>query len=219
MSLTSLAEKHNTDKGIKSGYKISHGYTVYYENLFDPIRNDNINFLEIGVVMEGTPGGQSLRMWTEYFTAASIYAFDIVPINQFKTDRVRVFQGDGGNRDDLQNMINEFNVKFDIIIEDGSHTAKHQQVPFGFLFKHINSGGIYIIEDILIPFAESKYDEWGRIANQSTYYMLKSIIDDKTAVSEYILDEEKKYLKNNIKSVKLIDDLPGIFCAAIITKL
>jgi hypothetical protein len=38
--------------------------------------------------------------------------------------------------------------KFDIIIDDGSHMMDHQIVTLNRLFRHLNDGGIYVIEDV-----------------------------------------------------------------------
>ena len=73
MTLTDLANKYGTDKGTRE-CGTRHDYTLTYEKFLEPLRNNTLNLLELGVVMEGTGGGHSLKMWYEYFTRASLYA-------------------------------------------------------------------------------------------------------------------------------------------------
>jgi hypothetical protein len=60
-NLNELAGKYGTDKS-------SHGFIGKYEELFQSFKNDELNFLEIGVFM-----GSSIKMWDEYFTNGKIF--------------------------------------------------------------------------------------------------------------------------------------------------
>ena len=48
----------------------------------------------------------------------------------------------------LDNFLLEYGNDFDIIIDDGGHTMKQQQISLGILFFAVKSGGYYVIEDL-----------------------------------------------------------------------
>ena len=72
--LSKLAIKFGTDKWE------SHFYTQHYDKNFSKFKNEKIKLLEIGVggYSHKDLGGNSLRMWKEYFPMGQIFAFDIV---------------------------------------------------------------------------------------------------------------------------------------------
>jgi hypothetical protein len=65
--------------------------------------------------------------------------------------------------------------KFDIIIDDGSHIMDHQIVTLNRLFKHLNDGGIYIIEDV----CTSYWSNYGGGFKKQTSFIeyVKNLID------------------------------------------
>jgi len=142
MSLDKIAIIYNTDKSSKV-----HDYCKYYEPYFRPLKDKKINILEIGVRY-----GASIRTWLEYFPYAEIYGIDIkqgCKKLERIMDRVHIFIG----RQEDQNFLTTSleNIKFDIIIDDGSHYDDHQFITFNTLFDtHLNSKGLYIIEDLCV---------------------------------------------------------------------
>jgi|TARA_Y100000310_G_scaffold39706_1_gene37229 SAM-dependent methyltransferase len=129
------------------------GYTSHYASLFNDVRNDITKVLEIGVET-----GRSHRMWLEYFPNATLYGFDIFKsgVEEFHRlqagnpylDRSVMFEGNQENIDDLKKFLSLHGRDFDIIIDDGGHTMKQQQISLGVLFDVVKSGGHYIIEDL-----------------------------------------------------------------------
>ena len=65
----------------------------------------------------------------------------------FIIENVSILQGDQSDKLFLESIIKKYE-KFDIIIDDGSHQAKHIIASFNFLFSHLNDKGIYVIEDL-----------------------------------------------------------------------
>ena len=65
-SLEQLAYRFATDKSHDD-----HKYVDLYASLFDPIRHSVKNLMEIGI-----SGGQSLRVWENYFSNANIVGLD-----------------------------------------------------------------------------------------------------------------------------------------------
>lgn len=140
--LTALAIKHGSDKWGP------HSYSRHYETQFARFRDREITMLEIGVGGYDDPasGGASLRMWTEYFPRARVFALDIHDKRAHATDRIRIYQG---SQDDAE-LLRRMNLDaggFDIIIDDGSHINKHVITTFNVLFPLLSQGGLYVVED------------------------------------------------------------------------
>ena len=134
MNLIEIGKKYPSSKNIS-------GFIQLYEKYFSSLKNSKINILEIGV-----EGGDSLRIWREYFTNANICGIDIDK-KDFKIDNTEILQGDQSDNNFLRTLIDKYK-NFDIIIDDGSHQAKHIIASFKFLFPHLNNNGIYVIEDL-----------------------------------------------------------------------
>jgi hypothetical protein len=133
--LESLFEKYNSDKGSH------HKYSAVYEPLFNLYRDKPINFLEIGIY-----NGGSIKAFKEYFPLANIYAIDIEDKRIYQEDRIFIELGDQSDRNFIKNVFPD--VKFDFIIDDGSHQLDHQFISFDELFPRLKSKGVYIIEDL-----------------------------------------------------------------------
>ena len=134
MNLIEIGKKYPSSKNIS-------GFIQLYEKYFSSLKNSKINILEIGV-----EGGDSLRIWREYFTNANICGIDIDK-KDFKIDNTEILQGDQSDKNFLKTLIDKYK-NFDIIIDDGSHQAKHINTSFKFLFPYLNNNGIYVIEDL-----------------------------------------------------------------------
>jgi hypothetical protein len=152
-NLSELSVKYPlTDKGpMKADGTKGHGYTETYEEYFSPIRGKNIKILEIGF-----GGGDSLKLWKEYFPKAEIYCIDnnlsrIEEYNYVSEERIKIFYGDQSNSSSLIESCNQMGVsQFDIIIDDGTHIDSHIMVTFNTLFeRYLSPGGLYFVEDYL----------------------------------------------------------------------
>jgi SAM-dependent methyltransferase len=217
-SLNEIANRHKCDKGDNAGYWHSHGYSHIYESYFAPNRNANISFYEIGVWLEvSAVGGESLRMWAEYFPNAKLYAFDINPnAANLASDRVRVFIGDQGNREHLLNSVKHFNVEggFDVILEDGSHQDAHQQITLSTLYPHVKPGGLYILEDTMMSDKDPRYGSNGF----QTYNLMKKFKSTGDVRSDYIDEESAAYIRDNTEKVEIYPDAINCWATTIFRK-
>jgi len=141
-NLDKLGDIHGTDKII------GHFYTKHYEYHFRPYRSKKINLLEIGVGGYDDPklGGNSLRMWKNYFPSGNIFSLDIHDKSQLQEKRVKIFKGSQVDLEFLDTVAKEAG-SFDIIIDDGSHLNEHVIETFKFMFPKLKDGGIYVVED------------------------------------------------------------------------
>jgi hypothetical protein len=141
--LITLATRHRTDKWG------SHWYARHYDFHFAPLRERPINLLEIGIGGYDDPkaGGESLRMWRDYFPHAAIYGLDIADKSAHDEARIRTFVGSQDDPEVLDRLVRESG-GFDVIIDDGSHFCAHVIASFRHLFPTLKHGGIYAIEDL-----------------------------------------------------------------------
>ena len=215
-TLDDLANKYNTDKGTKYPGGSRHGYAPIYESYLEKWKNNHIRLLEIGICMEYTEGGHSIRMWHEYFPNAEIYGFDIVDMKKLEKEmnRVKIYQGDQTKRNHFELMYSYFGGKeFDFILEDGSHVHEHQMISFGHLFKYVKSGGYYILEDMTERFVDACC-----IRNDETFDIIKQYAETGVINSQYITDEEKQYIESNTLKVDIHKDIQDAYRTAIIHK-
>lgn len=148
-TLTEIMNANRSDKGtVMEGWE-AHGYSPYYEQWFESLRDEPIRLLEIGVCDPRMPGA-SLVSWYEYFQKAQIFGYDIVDATRFDNDRITTFRGDQSSRKDLERFLQVHGGDFDIIIDDGSHLDAHQQTSLAVLFDQVRPGGQYIIEDMQV---------------------------------------------------------------------
>lgn len=137
----------NSNKYYDTSVVDLHNYIPTYETLFYTMKNESINFLEIGIYHGG-----SLKLWRDYFTKANIIGIDIVYTetarNTLANTNVSVFLSDStdSNSDVLTNKIKD--MEFDIIIDDGCHSFDSQYKTLLNYWGKLKTGGIYIIEDI-----------------------------------------------------------------------
>ena len=158
-TLDYISNKYHLDKNISSG---CHNYIPGYMSLFENIRYEVRNVLEIGigstengnmqhVTGKGYKTGNSLKCWDEYFPESKIYGLDIYEHKELNTDSITTFVADQSSVFDLQKVMKSINCKLDIIIDDGSHQGPHQVASFMYLHKYLSEKGIYVIENVQPP--------------------------------------------------------------------
>ena len=167
-NLKQLAIKHKSDKHG------SHFYTEIYERFMFPKKNNSIKFLEIGVggYMGGNYsdphlGGESLRMWRDYFRKGKIVGLDIFKKEIKLGNRVKIFQGSQNNTITLSQIVKEYK-KFDFIVDDGSHISKDVIFSFKYLFSSLKEGGYYFIEDIQSSYIRELGGDGAYLGNKKT---------------------------------------------------
>lgn len=181
--LTQLGMKYQTDKSY------FHLFTEFYEDYFQSFKDKPITILEIGILQ-----GKSLLMLKEFFPLATIHAIDINPSS------VNLKLGDIHthlcSQDDFKTLTTLFHdIKFDIIIEDGSHMTSHQQSSLGFFFSFLNPNGIYICEDLHTSYTHSYID-----TSITTLQVFETYLKTKKFKCN-IPEEQLNYLNNNISNL------------------
>jgi SAM-dependent methyltransferase len=107
----------------------------------------------------GTPGA-SLRGWRAFFPQAQIFGADIDRRILFQEDRIATFHCD---QTSVTSIAQIPETGFDIVIEDGLHEFDANVCFFENFVSRLNSGGIFIIEDICgktFPMWETQLETW-----------------------------------------------------------
>lgn len=148
-------------------------YFPIYERYLSAYRETGVRMMEIGVFRGG-----SLGMWRRYFgPQAVLTGVDINPDCAAYVDppnRVAI-----GSQDDpafLRRTVAEMG-GLDIVLDDGSHIARHQRASFDILFPLLAEGGLYIIEDVHTAYWTGEFE--GGYGRPGTAVELgKGLVDD-----------------------------------------
>jgi hypothetical protein len=207
MRLDEIAEKYVTDKRI-----LEHNYVQFYETHFESHRNKKLKILEIGIyrpcvngVKDGRQVGASLKTWYDYFPNAEIYGVDLTDFTDVDNDRIKTticnqsYREDGVDYPGLSSVLDKFGGDFDIIIDDGGHTMEQQLVTLGYMFKHLKSDGIFVIEDLHTSYLSPQgYNPTG--TKNTALNVLIEFQKNKKIVSEFMTDSEVDYLNNHMNT-------------------
>lgn len=196
-NLNKLAEVYGTDKWG------AHSYTPHYKTHLKKFKNKKINLLEIGIggYDHAYAGGSSLRMWKSYFSRATIYALDIYDKKSIQEKRIKIYQGSQTDESVLNDMAKEAN-GFDIIIDDGSHVNEHVIRTFEVLFKKLNNGGVYVIEDTQTSYWPEFGGDSENLLNPKTMVNFFKSMADSINNKEFIIPGyERNYYDKNIVSI------------------
>lgn len=221
-TLSEISKKYPTDKDFTHNY-----YTAVYEQYLSPIKDDVKLVCEVGIggfwEAVGWLPGNSLKVWRDYFPNAEILGLDIVKHDNIgDLDRITIDWLDQSKRD----LVIEYSSKlkdYDFIIDDGSHNVYDQQITFAHFFKSLKSGGIYVLEDlhssieVNIP-EKAQMWGWGVPGFITPLEILEHFEKTGEIISDNLDEEEKKYLQDNIASVKVFHNAPTSITSVIIKK-
>ena len=195
-SLEKLFNHFNCDKGTILKYNNiiikTHNYTPYYEKYFKNIKNNKIRILELG-----SHEGKGLAAFYYFFPKSSLFGANINPFQmRFQSNRIEEIYIDVSSKIILKNFCKYFEDGFDIIIDDASHNLHDILLTLPLLFKKLNRGGFYVIEDA------NQFEVYKNLnpTNETLtpIKILKNIQQKKEFNSQFISADDVKYLRNNI---------------------
>ncbi len=161
--LSEIADSYHCDKGqIGPSPKFgANNYADIYQAYLYSRRLESLTLLEIGLGVSGenwdakivqggnSDGGASIKMWQDYLPNSRIIGVDINPAKHLETAQIETHVVDQGDLDNWKEFLTSMGeTEFDIVIDDGSHRADHQQLSLEVLFPRLKSGGLYFIEDL-----------------------------------------------------------------------
>jgi hypothetical protein len=155
MVLGDIIKKYGSDKFLS-------GYDKIYEQIFPSFIDKGINYLEIGLgtlipTIESTFVGNVrhypdyepanvLKVWREYFKNAKIDGIDVGEDCMIRgEENIETFIIDSTNKVMCDNTLGD--KVYDIILDDGLHTADGQLETLKNFFDRVKDNGLYIIED------------------------------------------------------------------------
>lgn len=205
--LNYLFEFFNSDKGeryydqyaqpYKQNHDLisAHGYGKFYEKYFKKIKNKNLNIIEIGSFY----GNASAALFF-YFRNSNIFSADINPdMYIYNSKRIKNFYLNSSSKKSItENLLNK-NMRFDIIIEDASHMLKDQIISLFMMFRMLNPGGYFIIEEIDFP--QKREDMRINQDPPDLKAILNKIVLNEDFNSKYITTEEKTYFLKNFEKI------------------
>lgn len=158
--LDSLGVKYNTNKSSSwvtldkkrvANVSLLEKYEFFLQYFKDM---EDLKMLELGAGPDGNIGA-SCRVWKEYFRpSADIHVADIKPSAlKLESEGVNVHVGDLGNFGFLTRLGQH---KWNFIIDDGSHIWLHQILAFRNLFNSLESGGVFICEDLCTSYGKMR---------------------------------------------------------------
>ena len=143
-----------------------HAYEDLYCDAFEPVKDQELNMLEIGFGCGHRVHGASAKLWTTYFKKLKYYSIDYVPFQDLtfldKTYKCvkdwpinnpgivqKIYFGDQSNVTFLGEVKKNYpHEKIDIIIDDGGHGYREIKNSFLELWPRLSPGGLYVIEGL-----------------------------------------------------------------------
>ena len=153
-----LGVKYPTDKSPYNpdANLHKHAYTSIYNLLFSNLRYKDIKLGELGIL-----DNNSMLSWREFFSNAKLYGFEWFDerLDKAINDNIDCTYIKMNVKDinSISDGLSVAGSKFDILIEDSTHLFEDQIKFVNEAYKHLNPGGILIIEDIFINANEEDY--------------------------------------------------------------
>jgi len=147
MSLEELA------KGLCTVKNTIHCYLPLYQTLLESKKETATTILEIGIGNMLEKNGDSIKLWKDYFTNATIYGIDVMPERFIRDDllnedRVILYPSSDAYYDFFFNLNFLDKITFDVMIDDGPHTLDSMKKFIKLYLPLMKEDGIFIIESV-----------------------------------------------------------------------
>ena len=205
-SLDEFLNHYGSDKAeiFNLTNKTGHGFSKFYEEYLKNYKNKEINILEIG-----SYAGASAAAFAKYLPNSNIFCFDVNISNfKYESKNIHVFGLDIKNEKKVKKTLQSIFLqhkflKFDLIIDDGSHNLDDILIGLKLFFELVKSKGVYIIEDYKYP---NYYQYNNNINHILIDEFLKNLANKKSSISNIFTEKDQK---NLIASIDKIENLKG----------
>jgi hypothetical protein len=182
--LCELLSKYSSDKcKLTKIYNGWHNYSTLYDYIFRDIKNQQVNFFEMGIYK-----GSSIRAFSDYFQNGYIYAGDIDTGTFITGQRIKCYRADQDDTNSIKCLFDNFSIEFDIIIDDGKHEFISNHNMLQNSIHKLKKEGIYIIEDLRFDVV----DKFKHILSDIKHTFSLSFIEI------FIIDHPTNKIDNNI---------------------
>jgi len=143
VNLEEIVDNSRTDKNTV------HSYLPLYQKLLSSKKKTAKNVLEIGIC-----NGGSIKLWSDFFTNATVYGLDIMHIDFVwecikNNDKIILHTSkDSYNEDFFVSNFLSKNIKCDFMLDDGPHTLESMKQFIKLYSQIMTDDGILIIEDV-----------------------------------------------------------------------
>lgn len=152
-----ILEKLEKNFSQRGSDKAANNYHFIYSCIFSQLNTD-YKILEVGLGtnntkiissmgINGKPGA-SIKAFRDTFSKALIYGADVDQKILFEEDRIKTFYVDQTDISSFDNITQEVNEKFDLIIDDGLHYQLSNLNTLIFALSNLSIDGYLVIEDI-----------------------------------------------------------------------
>lgn len=221
-TLKDLIDDDNTDKNT------THSYLDLYEKLLSSKKNTAKKILEIGIGDFKEKNGGSVKLWYNYFINADIYAVDILGpervLDELKNnDRINIFTNSNGYDEDFfKKTFLDKNIKFDMMLDDGTHSLESMKQFIKLYSEVMTDDGILMIEDVqsidwivelqsVVPEHLKNYVEiYDLRANKNRYDDIVFVINKSKIIVDDTIDRANsiKYILNKYKTLcNIVSDI------------
>ncbi len=197
-----------------------HGYQRMYPWFLHHLIDKRPVILEIGFMK-----GESIPLWKEYFKNPLIHICDI-NAEIASTPDFTFHVVDQSKEEDWKNFINKnSNLKFNVVIDDGSHVPEHQKLTLNYVWPMLAEGGIYIIEDIETSYWNNS-NIYGYSFNAKRTSVFKSLLGVIDAINKKVASVPgasssiaKKSVRSNFKYADEVEFIAfGYNCIILVKK-
>ncbi|CAF1159744.1 unnamed protein product [Adineta steineri] len=202
-SFLRVSQQYRTDKVT------THHYEVLYEKYIRKYVGSNLHILEIGLGCGMEYGaGASAHVWRQYLgPQANIYFLEFNRAcgeawHKAHNPKLNITMF-YGSQDDVAvlNSITSTKGKFDVIIDDGGHTMNQQITSFNHLLLKVQSGGVYVIEDLLTSYVDVAGG--GYLRAGTAIELIKTLVDDIQGASP----KKVTNMGSKIRSFEISDEI------------
>lgn len=183
-----------------------------YEKYIEPIRDQKIKMLEIGLGCDMSYGpGASYYTWLEFLPNVELYyiEYDSACAEKWaqQTTGATIVSGDQADIPFLQDFMDQYGTDFDIIIDDGGHTMEQQRISLNTLFRAVKPGGIYFCEDLETSYMDN-YDG-GEDKKGTMMEWIKGSLDDLTSPARQA--RPKHMVMKDVRSIECMREVCAFF--------
>lgn len=147
-SLMELVDNNRTDKNT------IHAFLPLYDSLFKKKKYTATNVLEVGLGQRGNCHCGSIKLWRDYFINATTWGIEFydksfVWEGILNDDKIKLYTSiDAYDEENVEKILLSTNIKFDILLDDGSHELEHMKQFVKLYHRLLKDDGILVIEDI-----------------------------------------------------------------------